>query len=138
MTDVESEPSLFAIKDNEVMGISGVLDLVAKTFSRQRTDGVPVRSRKGNAYTQARFNAMSIQTRKLYDSANGDSWYLVHDPANARVFVRHEANVASGGAISDIDIGTFLSRGGHGPEKQELLRLIGALVDSPPQIIERL
>jgi hypothetical protein len=109
-----------------------------KLFLGNEPMAFPFVPKKGKAYTQARFNAMSIQTRKLYDSANGDSWYLVHDPADARVFVRHEANVASGGAISDIDIGTFLSRGGHGPEKQELLRLIGALVDSPPQIIERL
>lgn len=72
---------------------------------------------------------MSIQSRKLYDSANGDCWYLVHDSANACVFVRHEPNIASGGKISDTDIGTFLSRGGQGPEKQELLRLVGSLVD---------
>lgn len=72
---------------------------------------------------------MSVQTRKLYDSANGDCWYLAHDPANSWVFVRHEPNRASGGRISDTDIGTFLSRGGQGPEKQELLRLIGSLVD---------
>jgi hypothetical protein len=31
--------------------------------------------------------------------------------------------------MSDIEIGAFLSRGGQGPEKQELLRLIGTLVE---------
>ncbi|WIM10036.1 hypothetical protein [Enhydrobacter sp.] len=71
---------------------------------------------------------MSIQTRELYRSANGDRWCLAHDPAVACVFVRHEPNLASGGKISDIDIGAFLSRSGQGPEKQELLRLIGSLV----------
>jgi hypothetical protein len=76
-----------------------------------------------------RSNPMSIQTRELYHSANGDRWCLAHDPAVACVFVRHEPNLASGGKISDIDIGTFLSRGGQGPEKQELLRLIGTLVE---------
>jgi len=35
----------------------------------------------------------------------------------------------SGGKIFDIDIGAFLSRGGQGQEKQELLRLIGTLVE---------
>lgn len=75
---------------------------------------------------------MSVQTRKLYDSANGDCWYLVNDCANGNVFVRHEPNRASGGRISDTDVGTFLSRGGQGPEKQELLRLIGSLVDETP------
>ena len=72
---------------------------------------------------------MSVRTRKLYDSANGDCWYLAYDPAKASVFVRHEPNSASGGKVSDTDLGTFLSRGGQGPEKQELLRLIGTLMD---------
>jgi hypothetical protein len=30
--------------------------------------------------------------------------------------------------MSNIEIGTFLSQPGQGPEKQELLRLIGTLV----------
>jgi hypothetical protein len=58
---------------------------------------------------------MSVHIRELYHSG--------------RVFVRHEPNLASGGKISDIDIGAFLSRGGQGQEKQELLRLIGTLVE---------
>jgi hypothetical protein len=72
---------------------------------------------------------MSAQTRELYHSANGDRWCLAHDPAVGRVFVRHEPNPSSGGKTSDIEIGTFLTRGGQGPEKQELLRLIGTLVE---------
>ena len=72
---------------------------------------------------------MSAQTRELYHSANGDSWCLVYDFAVGRVFVRHEPNPASGGKTSEIEIGTFLSRAGQGPEKQELLRLIGTLVE---------
>ena len=44
------------------------------------------------------------------------------------VFIRHEPNRTSGGKISNIEIGTFLSQPGQGPEKQELLRLIGTLV----------
>jgi hypothetical protein len=66
---------------------------------------------------------------ELYQSANGDRWCLVHDSAGGRVFVRHEPNLASGGRISDIDISAFLGQGGQGPEKQELLRLIGTLVE---------
>jgi hypothetical protein len=72
---------------------------------------------------------MSIQIRELHHSANGDRWGLANDSASGRVFVRHEPNLASGGTISDIDIGAFLSREGQGPEKQELLRLIGTLVE---------
>ena len=39
-----------------------------------------------------------------------------------------EPNLPSGGQVADIEIGAFLIGSGHGPEKQELLRLIGTLV----------
>ncbi len=71
---------------------------------------------------------MPIATRDLYRSANGDRWLLIRD-ATGRVFVRHEANPASGGTVTDTGIAEFLSQGGLGPEKQELLRLIGTLAD---------
>jgi hypothetical protein len=67
------------------------------------------------------------KARKLYSSPNGDRWYLLRD-ASGEIFVRHEANVESGGAVSHIGIGDFLSSG-RGPEHQELLRLIGTLLD---------
>lgn len=67
--------------------------------------------------------------RKLYESANGDRWYLIRDPSGA-VFVRHEANVASGGHVEHIELAAFLSRGA-GPEQQELMRVIGTLVEEP-------
>ncbi len=51
------------------------------------------------------------------------------DAGTGRVFVRHEANHASGGSSSDTELGAFLARGGMGPEKQELLRLIGGLIE---------
>ncbi len=70
---------------------------------------------------------MPIAARELYRSANGDRWLLVRD--DDRVFVRHEANLASGGNVTESEIGDFLCRGGLGPEKQELLRLIGTLVE---------
>ena len=69
------------------------------------------------------------KARKLYDSPNGDRWYLIHDPSGA-VFIRHEANMSSGSHVEHIEIAAFLS-GGQGPEQQELLRLIGSLVDEP-------
>ena len=53
---------------------------------------------------------------------------LVRDPDADRVFVRHEPNIPSGGHVADIDLGAFLIAAGNGPEKQELLRLIGTLV----------
>ena len=75
---------------------------------------------------------MSLDTRELYRSANGDRWSLVRDPGSGRVFVRHEPNAASGGRASDTEVGDFLARGGHGPEHRELLRLIGMLVEGSP------
>jgi hypothetical protein len=71
----------------------------------------------------------TIQTRELYHSANGDRWYLARDPASERVFIKHEANLPSGGHVADIEIGTFLKSSGLGPEHRELLLLIGTLVD---------
>lgn len=65
--------------------------------------------------------------RKLYESPNGDRWYLVRDHTGA-VFVRHEANAASGGNVEHIAVRAFLT-GGQGPEQQELMRLIGSLLD---------
>jgi hypothetical protein len=72
---------------------------------------------------------MPVQTRQLYRSANGDRWLLAREADSDRVFVRHEANPSSGGHVTDSALGAFLSQGGHGPEKQELLRLIGSLVE---------
>jgi hypothetical protein len=74
---------------------------------------------------------MSVAARELYGSANGDRWCLVRDRASGRIVVRHEANLPSGGTISDIELGAFLVQGGRGPEHQELLRLIGMLAEEP-------
>ena len=68
---------------------------------------------------------MTIRTRQIYHSANGDRWLLAVDSDTDRVFVRHEPNLPSGGQIADIELGAFLIGAGSGPEKQELLRLIG-------------
>ncbi len=69
--------------------------------------------------------------RKLYASPNGDRWHLVRD-ASGEVLVRHEANLAAGGKVTDIAIADFLESG-RGPEQQELLRLIGTLVADRPE-----
>jgi hypothetical protein len=72
---------------------------------------------------------MAIHTRQLYESANGDRWYLVSDPDSERVFVKHQANRPSGGQMTEIEIGSFLNRGPRSPEHRELLRLIGTLAE---------
>jgi hypothetical protein len=70
---------------------------------------------------------MALLTREVYHSANGDRWYLARDPDTGGVFIRHQADLPSGGHVADIEVGVFLGQG-KGPEHQELLRLIGALV----------
>ena len=75
---------------------------------------------------------MAFQSRELYRSAaNGDCWSLIRDSQSGRVFVVHEPNVSSGGKTSRVEVGDFLVHGGHGPEHQALLRLIGTLVEEP-------
>jgi hypothetical protein len=75
---------------------------------------------------------MEAETRTLYRSPNGDQWHLVREAETGRVLVRHKANLSSGGQVTEIDIGTFLGAGARGPEHQELLRLIGTLVEEAP------
>lgn len=76
---------------------------------------------------------MPAEQRELYSSPNGDRWLLSRDPATGNVFIRHEANVPSGGHQTDMDIGAFLSGGQRNPEHQALLHLIGTLVESKPR-----
>ena len=72
---------------------------------------------------------MAGARREIYHSPNGDRWFLARDPGSGRAFVLHEPNLASGGKPSQTQIGYFLARTGQGPEHQELLRLIGTLVE---------
>jgi hypothetical protein len=74
---------------------------------------------------------VAVRTREIYCSATGDRGLLARDPDAGRVFVRHEPNLPSGGQVVDIEIGAFIIAAGNGPEKQELLALIGTLVGGP-------
>ena len=69
------------------------------------------------------------KARKLYESPNGDRWYLIREPSGG-LFVRHEANVASWRSGRACGAWEFLNRG-QGPEQQELVRLIGTLLEEP-------
>jgi len=64
-------------------------------------------------------------TRLLYQSPNGDAWFLARDPATGMAFVRHQANVPSGGQVANIEIHAFLA-GPVNPEHRALLHLIGS------------
>jgi hypothetical protein len=70
----------------------------------------------------------AVRATEFYRSPNGDRWLLARGPETSRVLVRHEPNPPSGGQVVDIEIEAFLIAAGNGPEKQELLRLIGILV----------
>ncbi len=70
--------------------------------------------------------------RELYQSPSGDCWYLGREPSNGRAFIIYQPNSPSGGRLSHIELGAFLSNGSGKPEQQALLRLIGTLVDVPP------
>lgn len=74
-----------------------------------------------------------ITERLIHASSNGDTWYLVRGTDGQDVSVRHNPNIPSGGASSCIPLGEFLTSRGNGPEHQELLRLIGTLVDGRPE-----
>ncbi len=69
---------------------------------------------------------MSLKATSLYQSQNGDHWSLMHDTRSGLRFVRHKANASSGGHVSDIPLGDFLSMDGSGPEFAALRRLLDA------------
>ena len=71
---------------------------------------------------------MSLETRELYASPNGDRWYLARYADSRRVFVQHVPNAPSGGQPSNIELEDFLGRPGNAPEHQALVRLVGTLV----------
>ena len=70
------------------------------------------------------------ELKQLYRSPNGDIWSLAHDHATGTAFVRHQANAPSGGHVTDLELGAFLS-GPRNPEHEALLRLIGASILDP-------
>ena len=64
--------------------------------------------------------------RELYASPNGDTWALARS-GRGELVVRHHANRASGGIVSDIAVDVFLSHGGQGPEYQALSAALAEL-----------
>jgi hypothetical protein len=118
--------------------------IIANTINETaRGDPVGLAARIVATLTEAGFRIVSAngredtalgsqraETRQLYRSPNGDSWFLARDPATGTAFVRHQANAPSGGQVTDIELGAFLSGPGS-PEHEALLRLIGASIFNP-------
>ena len=53
-------------------------------------------------------------------------------------FLRLSIEQEQSDGLGSTEISTFLARGGHGPEHQELLRLIGTLVKDTEVVVVRL
>ena len=75
--------------------------------------------------------------RELYSSANGDTWFLAREPTDGRAFIIHQPNAPSGGRLSHIGLAILSSEASgpehsDGPEHHALLRLVGTLVEVPP------
>ncbi|GEP07980.1 hypothetical protein MOX02_60180 [Methylobacterium oxalidis] len=70
---------------------------------------------------------MTADRIELYASPNGDRWFLALSATTPRPVVLHVPNQPSGGLPTQIELGSFLA--GSGPEHQELLRLIGTLIE---------
>jgi hypothetical protein len=68
------------------------------------------------------------QARKIYQSENGDSWWLCRQ--EGAVFVLHEAN-PPGGMITRVELAEFFSSGRNGAEQKALLKMIGDLTNCP-------
>jgi hypothetical protein len=51
---------------------------------------------------------MAMKCDHIYTSSNGDTWHLIRDPQSGSEIVRHQANLSSGGKITDIDVTIFL------------------------------
>ncbi|MCO5070092.1 MAG: hypothetical protein M9944_02640 [Rhizobiaceae bacterium] len=68
---------------------------------------------------------------QFHISSSGDRWLLARNESIAG-FVRHEANSASDGSLSNIAISKFLDGNASSPECKALLRLIGSLVADEP------
>lgn len=67
---------------------------------------------------------MRLHTDLIYRSQNGDAWHLLRETPSARISVRHTANAASGGRITDLPVEEFLAIDGAGPEHQALRTLL--------------
>jgi len=118
--------------------------IIANTINETaRNDPDALAARVVAALTEAGFRIVSADgredtalgpqradARQLYRSPNGDTWFLARDPETGSAFVRHQANAPSGGQVTDIELGAFLSASGS-PEHEALLRLIGASILNP-------
>ena len=70
---------------------------------------------------------MTLHTDLIYRSQNGDAWHLLRQALSALILVRHTANAASGGKVTDLPVEEFLAIDGAGPEHRALRVLLTKL-----------
>src|ERR1700733_13759338 len=70
--------------------------------------------------------AVAPASTDIYRSSNGDRWRMISDPVSGRRLVRHEANLASGGHVTEITVEEFLAVNGPRPEYEALRRILGS------------
>ena len=73
---------------------------------------------------------MTLHTDLIYRSQNGDAWHLLREAPSASILVRHTANAASGGQVTDLPVEDFLSINGAGPEHSTLRTLLTKLAQA--------
>lgn len=66
--------------------------------------------------------------RQLYRGADGETWLLVKDQAGAPAIEHRSAD--PGAMPEHLGVTAFLAGRRPGPQQEELLRLIGTLVDA--------
>jgi hypothetical protein len=69
---------------------------------------------------------MSIVTKDVYRSSNGDRWQVLYGSSDQQILVRHLPNASSGGSVSEMPAEDFLRIGGPGPEFDAIRRALAA------------
>jgi hypothetical protein len=87
----------------------------------------PVRSTVKYVLGQHVGETLAAPDKKLiYESSNGDSWWLSLNPDTGGQTVLHRPNPQSGGRESSLETDKFLAAGANGPEHQALRQLLEA------------
>ena len=95
----------------------------AGRFGWSCSRSVPASQQKEGQFT------VTQTAEPIYRSSNGDRWTLIRDAHSGRMFVRHEANLPSGGRITDTDVDEFLCVAGSGPEYAVLRHILDRAID---------
>ena len=68
-----------------------------------------------------------MHLRSLYESSNGDRWFLGRRDGEAGIFIRHEPNAGSGGRPANFGLLEFMAQQ-RGPQHDAVLKLLSRLV----------